>query len=162
MKSLNLNFEYKLYQSIAELGDDDAALLKEAMEVTKIAYAPYSRFNVGAAARMKNGKIVLGTNQENASYPVGICAERSLLSTAASLFPEMPIQAMAISYDSEVVESSSPIAPCGMCRQALLEFEGRTNNPIRIILGGKTGEIIVIEKASLLLPFSFNKKDLGV
>lgn len=161
MKNLSINFNYTVYNSLSELNTGDSSLLKAAMEVTRFAYAPYSHFNVGAAARLSNGEIVKGTNQENASYPVGICAERSLLSTAASLFPGMAIETMAISYDGEHVDSSTPVAPCGMCRQALLEFEGRTNHPIRLIMAGKTGEVIVIEKCSHLLPFSFNKEDLG-
>src|SRR5436190_19277763 len=91
-------FSYLAYDSIDELTDKDSSLLKEAREVTDQAYAPYSKFRVGAAARLANGETVSGTNQENASYPVGICAERVLLSTISSLHPQTPIDSMAISY----------------------------------------------------------------
>ena len=96
--SKQFNFSFELYDSSNELSSDDSFLLSEARSVTQFAYAPYSNFNVGAAARLVNGEVITGTNQENASYPAGICAERVLLSTAASLFPGIAIQSMAISY----------------------------------------------------------------
>ena len=108
-----------------------------------------------------NGEIVAGTNQENASYPVGTCAERVLLGIAATLHPEMEIESIAISYASENIKSDHPISPCGMCRQALLEFETRVKKPIRLILGGQEGKVIIVSKASDLLPFAFTKDELG-
>ena len=154
-------FSYQSYDSIDELNEKDSALLNEAREITKQAYAPYSKFHVGAAARLSNGKILTGTNQENASYPVGICAERVLLSTISSLYPDMPIDCMAISYQSDSLKNDHPISPCGMCRQALLEYETRLNKPIRLIMSGQQGKIFVIKSAGLLLPFAFTKKELG-
>ncbi|RYG40779.1 MAG: cytidine deaminase, partial [Chitinophagaceae bacterium] len=123
MKSQKFEFEYEVLNDADELNAEDAVLLSEARTVTQHAYAPYSRFFVGAAAKLSNGKSITGTNQENASYPVGICAERVLLGTAATMFPGETITTLAISYKSDEVKSDHPISPCGMCRQSLLEYE---------------------------------------
>ena len=160
MKEQKLEFHYEVYDDISELSQEDASLLSKAREVLNQAYAPYSHFNVGAVARMANGDEVKGTNQENASYPVGICAERVLLGTAANMFPEMAISTLAISYGGKNVVSDHPISPCGMCRQALSEFENRVNQPMRVILGGLKGKIYILASASLLLPFAFTKEEL--
>jgi cytidine deaminase len=160
MKEQKFAFSFEVYDSIDELNADDRELLSEAQNVTSKAYAPYSNFHVGAAARLDNGKIVTGTNQENASYPVGICAERVLLSSVSSFYPDEGIFAIAISYYSKIVKSDHPIAPCGMCRQALNEFEGRIDKPIRLILGGIEGKIYVIKSASQLLPLAFDSEEL--
>jgi len=161
MKEVKFEFQYDIYDDIADLQPADAELLKKARTVTRNAYAPYSNFLVGAMAKMANGEFVAGTNQENASYPVGICAERVLLGNAATLFKDVAIEAMAISYDSTDVKSDHPISPCGMCRQALLEYETRTGKPIRLILAGQEGKIQVIKTANFLLPFAFNSSELG-
>jgi cytidine deaminase len=160
MKENKFEFTYQVYNDISELPERDAWLLGEARAVTEQAYAPYSNFHVGAVAILSNGQIVAGTNQENASYPVGICAERVLLGNAATLYPKVSIDTIAISYNSESVKSDHPISPCGMCRQALLEYEGRVKNPIRLILGGMEGKIHVINSANLLLPFAFTSGEL--
>ncbi len=153
-------FSYEVYDSIEELKEEDAWLLREAMEVSQNAYAPYSNFQVGAVAKLGNGEIVAGSNQENASYPVGICAERVLLSSVATLFPNVPINSIAISYRSTEVASDHPITPCGICRQSLQEYELRVKKPIRLILGGMEGKIFVIPEAGMLLPLSFTGEDL--
>jgi len=153
-------FSYEIYDSVKELNETDAWLLNEAKEVTASAYAPYSNFNVGAVAKLANGEIVAGTNQENASYPVGICAERVLLSTAATLYPNIPIDTIAISYNNIKGQSSNPISPCGMCRQSLVEYEHRVKQPIRLILSGLEGKVIIVQKANSLLPLSFGSEDL--
>lgn len=153
-------FSFKVYENINELKEEDASLLKTARETTAHAYAPYSHFHVAAVAKLKNGILVKGTNQENASYPVGICAERVLLSSVASQYPETAIDAIAISYDNRNGESDKPISPCGICRQTLAEFEERQQQPIKLILGGLEGKIYLIEKASYLLPLGFGSKDL--
>ena len=161
MKEQKFEFDYEVFNDISELTERDAWLLTEARNITKEAYAPYSNFYVGAAAILANGEIVVGTNQENASYPVGICAERVLLGSVATLHPNVPIESIAVSYYSDDVKSDHPISPCGMCRQSLLEYETRLNKPIRLILSGQQGKIFVIRSASLLLPFAFTKKELG-
>ena len=160
MKEKKFEFQYQVFDSINELEEQDAWLLNEARGVTDQAYAPYSNFHVGAVAMMANGEIVAGTNQENASYPVGICAERVLLGTVATLHPNVEIQSIAISYSSNSIKSDHPISPCGMCRQSLLEYETRLKKPIRLILGGMEGKVFVIRTASLLLPFAFTSEEL--
>lgn len=162
MKENKFEFLYKVFESINDLNEKDAWLLREARSVTVHAYAPYSNFHVGAVGILVNGEIVAGTNQENASYPVGICAERSLLAAASSGFPGIAIQSIAISYKNVMnpQHSNRPVTPCGMCRQALLEYERRTSHPIRLILAGMEGNVIVIEKSSLLLPLGFNSEEL--
>lgn len=159
MTKKEYNFEFVEYSTIKDLSTDDASLLAEARALTDIAYAPYSKFRVAAVAIMENGQIIKGTNQENASYPVGICAERSLMAAAGSLFPGMPIKTMAISY-SNAGNDEHPISPCGMCRQALQEYEERTQSPIRLILSGQSGTVYTIEKSSFLLPLAFSGKEL--
>ena len=161
MKERKFEFLFEVYDSIDELSAGDQQLLNEARNATAKAYAPYSNFHVGAAAKLENGKIVTGTNQENASYPVGICAERVLLSTISSLYPDVPVETMAVSYQSNKIKSDHPISPCGMCRQALLEFEGRMGKLIRLILAGMKGKIYVIRSASQLLPLAFSSEELG-
>ncbi|MEP6844484.1 MAG: cytidine deaminase [Panacibacter sp.] len=160
MKRQQSSFTFQVYHSADALTDADAALLKMARDATATAYAPYSHFHVGAAAQLNNGSFIKGTNQENASYPVGICAERVLLSAVASLHPGTTVETMAVSYDNRNGESNKPIAPCGMCRQALVEFEHRQQHPIRLILGGMDGNIYIIEQSNALLPLSFSGDDL--
>lgn len=154
------NFSYDVYNSIEELELADATLLKAAREVTANAYAPYSKFHVGAVAKLVNGELVSGTNQENASFPVTICAERVLLSAADSFYHNVAIDTMAISYHNLNAESNRPISPCGMCRQSLVEYEERFKHPIRLILSGQEGKVFIIQKSSMLLPFSFKSTDL--
>lgn len=161
MQHKEYRFTYEEYTSDAELETADQHLLDKAREVTSHAYAPYSHFRVGAAARLNNGQIVTGTNQENASFPVGICAERVLLSAASSLYPDIPIRAIAISYFNEQGPAKQPVSPCGICRQSLQEFETRTGQPIRLILGGQTGPVYVIPQSASLLPIAFVADDLA-
>ncbi len=160
MKESKIEISYKVYEDINELPKEDAWLLNEAREVTKQAYAPYSNFYVGAAAKLVNGEIVVGTNQENASYPVGLCAERTLLASASALYPGIAIETMAVSYQSDNGNSNQPIAPCGMCRQYLQEYELRVGKPIKLILAGFEGKVYVVEKASYLLPLGFTSESM--
>ena len=160
MKEEKFEFQYEVYNDISELDEKDAWLLTEARSVTEQAYAPYSNFHVGAVAMLENGEIVAGTNQENASYPVGICAERVLLGSVATIHPNVPVISIAISYSSDEVKSDHPISPCGMCRQSLLEYETRTKHPIRLILSGQEGKVYIINTAKFLLPFAFTSDEL--
>jgi cytidine deaminase len=160
MNENKFEFHYEVYADTSELKKEDADLLTRARAITKQAYAPYSNFFVGAMAKLNNGETVAGTNQENASYPVGICAERVLLGNAATLYPGISIDTLAISYDSKDVQSDHPISPCGMCRQALLEYETRTEKPIRLILAGQTGKIYIVKTVRFLLPFAFTQDEL--
>jgi len=160
MNIREFKFNFQVYDSIEDLNNEDADLLREARIVTQFAYAPYSNFKVGAFAKLVNGKTVSGTNQENASFPAGICAERTLMSTASSLFPGIGIQTIAISYNNLDGKSDRPISPCGICRQSFVEFQERTDSPIRIILSGLEGKVQVIENAIDLIPLVFNADDM--
>ena len=160
MQEQKFGFSFEVYDSIDELNVDDRQLLIEARNVTDKAYAPYSNFHVGAAAKLSDHKIVTGTNQENASYPVGICAERVLLSAVSSLHPGIAIETIAVSYQSKKIKSDHPISPCGMCRQALLEYEIRIDKPIRLILAGQEGKIYIVNTVKFLLPFAFTPDEL--
>ena len=160
MQKEEYRFGFDVYSSSNELLPEDAKLVEAARKVTEKAYAPYSQFQVGAVAKLSNGETISGTNQENASYPVGICAERVLLSSASMLHTNVPVDTMAIAYHNLNGESDHPVSPCGMCRQYIAEYETRTNQPIRLILTGMEGKVYVIEKASQLLPLSFGSKDL--
>ena len=155
-----LKFTVEVYESSDELNQEDAFLLSEARSVTQFAYAPYSNFQVGAVAKLVNGEVVSGTNQENAAYPAGICAERSLISTAASNHPGVAIQTMAVTYNNLKGDSNTPVSPCGICRQVISEFQNRFKTPIRIILSGMNGKVQVIDNAGYLLPLAFSSEDL--
>lgn len=156
MQKQTVQFSYQVFASLDALSISDQALFAQAQAALTLAHAPYSKFNVGAASMLENGEIIKGSNQENASYPIGICAERVLLSTASTMQPKVPIITMAITYHNERGGNNMPIAPCGMCRQAIAEYESIVNKSMRLILGGATGEIYVIEKAADLLPFGFS------
>jgi cytidine deaminase len=160
MKEKKITLSLKVFTTIDELPKADADLLKKARSFTRESYAPYSHFHVAAAALLQNGKIVYGSNQENASFPVGICAERTLLGNAATRFPGIPINTMAIAYRNMQGKSNIPVSPCGMCRQALSEYQQRVGSPMRLLLSGFEGEVYLIENAGALLPLTFTGKDL--
>jgi cytidine deaminase len=160
MQKNTFTLEYEVFESSEALNNEDRELLASARQSTALAYAPYSQFQVGATAMLLNGKTIHGTNQENASYPVGICAERVLLSSAATMYPNAPIHTMAIAYRNLQGDSNRPISPCGLCRQTMVEFENRTGQPFRVILSGMEGEVYIIPSANGLLPLSFTKSDL--
>lgn len=149
------NFQYEVYASSSELNEDDNSLLKTAYEATSLSYAPYSSFKVGAAAKLENGEIITGGNQENASFPAGLCAEGVVLAASASRFPGVGIVSLAVSYASGNHQGDQPISPCGICRQSLQEFQQRTGTTIRLIMGGREGKVIVVPDASFLMPFAF-------
>lgn len=159
MKDLTIQAVIKVYQ-YNELSEEDRRLIDMAKEATKRSYAPYSKFSVGAAALLANGEIVTGTNQENAAYPSGLCAERTTLFYANSQYPDQAVKTLAIAARTENDFLDSPIPPCGACRQVILETEKRYNQPIRILLYGKEN-IYLIEGIEDLLPLSFSKKDMG-
>lgn len=161
MNTQQFSFSYSVFNSIDELDKDDAQLLRLAMQAKQLAYAPYSNFKVGAAARLRNNKIVTAANQENASFPAGICAERNAIAVASSLYPGEALQTLAITYENSAGNSTHPISPCGICRQSLQEHETLYNTSIRIILGGMQGNIYIIPSANVLLPLAFNNSDLS-
>jgi cytidine deaminase len=156
-----ITFRMEILQNIDELTTEDAFLLKEARVATEMAYAPYSNFRVGAVARLVNGEIVTGSNQENAAFPAGICAERTVLSVASSLYPGVGIDTIAVSYHNMNGASNQPISPCGICRQSLSEFQQRTQAPIRVILSGMEGVVQIIPNVNDLLPLQFSASDMN-
>lgn len=154
MKDLTITATIKVYQP-DELSPADRALMKAAKEATERSYAPYSRFSVGAAAQLADGTIVTGTNQENAAYPSGLCAERTTLFYANSQHPDQPVVTLAIAARTEKDFIDLPIPPCGACRQVILETEKRYKQPIRILLYGKKC-IYEVRSIGDLLPLSFD------
>lgn len=154
MKDLIITAIVKVYQ-YNELNEADRALMKTAIDATERSYAPYSRFSVGAAALLGDGTVVAGTNQENAAYPSGICAERTTLFYANSQYPDQPVITLAIAARTEKDFIDTPIPPCGACRQVILETEKRYGRPIRILLYGKEC-IYEIKSIGDLLPLSFD------
>ena len=158
MKTIKLEIEIQTctYQ---ELNEEDRKLIDAAKEATNRSYAPYSKFSVGAAALLNNGIIVTGTNQENAAYPSGLCAERTTLFYANSQYPDQPVKTLAIAARTQTSYLESPIPPCGSCRQVLMETEQRFNQPMRILLYGKK-EIFIINGTKDILPLSFGSEFL--
>ncbi len=139
---------------------EEKNLLDVAEKATSFAYAPYSQFKVGAALLLDNGEIITGSNQENTSYPNGICAERVAINTAKNKYPDMSVKAIAITATTENFEITSPISPCGMCRQVIAETENRQKNGIKIIMKGEKGPVIVANSIEDLLPLMFHEEKL--
>lgn len=160
MEEGRIEVVFNKYRSVDELSASDQLLIDKAKKLAKSAYAPYSGFRVASVALMSDGSFVQGTNQENASYPIGLCAERVLLAAASSIAPGKAINTIAITYESDDVDTSAPVAPCGICRQSLLEFESRFNNSMRVLLVGEQ-EIFEFQSASKLLPLGFKPHHLG-
>lgn len=151
---------YKKYKDAAELSQDDQKIIHESRRLASLAYAPYSGFKVASVAQTIDGIFIHGTNQENASYPIGLCAERVMLATISSIASDAIIKTICVSYISKKQSTAVPIAPCGICRQSLVEFESRFNEPIRLLLTGQSGEIFEFDSVSDLLPMAFKKKNL--
>lgn len=160
MKNIDITTSFIAYNSIDELPEDVKALMHQAIEIRKNAYAPYSKFRVGAAILLDNKEIVLGSNQENAAYPSGLCAERVAIYHAGAIYPNAKIMKIAISATSDIVPNLSPIPPCGSCRQSISEYEVKQNTPIEIYFMGESGEVYKSDSIANLLPFSFDKKYL--
>ena len=160
MREQDIKFTLRIYKNPAELQPQDAELLNAAKEALKNAYAPYSQFNVAAAVLLENGKILTGTNQENASYPVTICAEGTVLSAVSALYPGVAVKKMAITVKSERHITTKPAGPCGVCRQRISEYENRFNTNIEIIMMAEEGEVYWVKSVQDLLPLSFSKTDL--
>ena len=141
---------------MSELSETDLQLVKKAQEATLRSYAPYSHFHVGACVLLEDGTIVTGTNQENAAYPSGLCAERTALFYAGSSHPDTPVVALAIAAYTDGAFTPKPIAPCGACRQVMLEVENRHQRPIRTLLYGTEGVYIIEGGTRELLPLTFD------
>lgn len=160
MKKQTITTEFTSFDSLVELPEPDRQLLSLAKNALENAYSPYSNFKVGAAVLLENGEMVGGSNYENASYPLCICAEQTVLTTAANLHPGIPPVALAVCVRNpkQVIEIPGP--PCGACRQVICETELRYKQPIRVILQGETGPVFVFESGLSLLPLAFDKSFL--
>jgi cytidine deaminase len=160
MKEININTTISVFNGINELPGEIQTLMNQAIETRKNAYAPYSKFRVGAAILLDNGKIVLGSNQENAAYPSGLCAERVAIFQAGAIYPNAKIVKLAITAASDSNPTLSPIPPCGACRQSIAEYEFKQETPIEIYFMGESGEVYKSNSINNLLPLSFDKTSL--
>ncbi|MFD1294541.1 cytidine deaminase [Lutibacter holmesii] len=160
MKKIAIKTEITIFESINELPKQVKLLMEKAIEAKATAYAPYSKFKVGAALLLENGSIVTGNNQENAAYPSGMCAERVAIWKAASNFPNEKIISLAISGSSSSQITSEPVAPCGACRQTLFEYEIKQKDAIESYFMGEIGKVIKTNSILDLLPIAFDKSFL--
>ena len=157
MKKIELNTKFLVFDDVEELSKTDYSLYLEAKKARDNAYAPYSKFHVGAALLLDNGKIVLGNNQENAAYPSGMCAERVAIWNASSHYPKIAIKKIFITAKSNNTVVKKPVSPCGACRQTIAEYEANQNTAIEIFFMGEEGIIIKSDSLNDLLPLSFDK-----
>ncbi|AUC85219.1 cytidine deaminase [Polaribacter sp. ALD11] len=160
MKEIKISTTATVYNDVSELSREDRNLMEKAVEARKKAYAPYSKFNVGAALLLENGEVVLGNNQENAAYPSGLCAERVAIYYAGATYPGVKIMKLAISASSTITKVDKPVGPCGACRQSLSEYEIKQKQPFPVIFMGEVGEIVKTASLLSLLPFSFDSSYL--
>lgn len=160
MKKISVHIELIVYENLNQLDLETKSLMEKAIAARKNAYAPYSKFNVGAAILLENGEVVIGSNQENAAYPSGLCAERVAIFQAGARYPNINITKIAITATSNHNPVLSPIPPCGACRQSISEYEIKQDKPIEIYFMGESGEIHLSESLKNLLPFGFESKYL--
>ena len=160
MKKIKIETTFDVYDSVEDLAIPVQKLLKKATEAREKAYAPYSQFLVGAALELENGKIISGNNQENASYPSGLCAERTAIYYAGAEFPNQKILRMAIVAGSTKNPTIKPIPPCGACRQALSEYEVKQNTAMELYFMGTSGQIAFSKSVENILPWVFDKSVL--
>ena len=160
MKSGKIQIEYTDYDSEDELNIEDRNLLAKARKSLKGSYAPYSAFHVGAAVLLANNEIVLGSNQENAAYPSGLCAERVALFYANSSYPDIAVKTIAIVAESSNFDYVDIVTPCGSCRQVIAETEKRQQAPVRIIMGSANGKVRIVNSIEALLPMMYYEDKL--
>jgi cytidine deaminase len=156
MEIRHIGFELRIHETAASLSATDSELLKSATKALLGAYAPYSQFKVGAALQLSSGECIIGSNQENACYPSGLCAERVAVFQAGARYPNSVIQTLAIVARDAQNKLSIPAAPCGNCRQAIYEYEHKQGQPIRVLLQGGEGIIYECPSIAALLPLGFD------
>ena len=147
---------YQVYDNLEEMEAEDIQLMHKAQDIRENAYAPYSQFMVGAAILLENGEVVTGSNQENAAYPSGLCAERNAIYQAGALYPNQKILAIAITVKSQRKKVIIPAAPCGACRQAIAEYEFKQQTPIKIMFMAEIGKVVKVKSLVDILPLAFN------
>jgi cytidine deaminase len=160
MNEITITTTLQVYDDLSELAQEIQSLMNSAIEVRNNAYAPYSKFNVGAAVLLDNGEVVVGSNQENASYPSGLCAERTAIYYAGANYPNAKMLKMAITASSQNQITNKPIPPCGACRQAIAEYEIKQEQPIEIYFMGAEGKVIKSKSLVNLLPLLFDNSVL--
>jgi len=160
MEEITIQTKLFLFQSIEKLPAGIQSLMKKAIEVRLTAYAPYSNFQVGTAVLLKSGRVVLRSNQENAAFPSGLCAERTAVFSAGANFPNDEMVCICISGSSTIKDTLEPVPPCGACRQSLLEYENKQKTIIPIYFMGKSGKVIHSPSVKNLLPFIFKEDSL--
>ncbi|WP_044403228.1 cytidine deaminase [Lacinutrix sp. Hel_I_90] len=160
MKEVKIESTLFVFESLKETPEAIQKLMHKAIEARDNAYAPYSRFHVGTALLLDNGEIISGSNQENASYPSGLCAERTAIFYAGAKYPKAKVLKMAISAASQNQKTDKPIPPCGACRQSIAEYEIKQEKPIEIYFMGETGSVMKSSSLANLLPFSFDASNL--
>ncbi|WP_121966038.1 cytidine deaminase [Myroides sp. N17-2] len=160
MKKIEIVTTFLEYDSLAELTVADQELMNRAIEVRKNAYAPYSKFRVGAAILLEDGTVVVGSNQENAAFPSGLCAERTAIFYVGANYPGKRIVKMAITASSDLKITNSPIPPCGACRQSILEYEVKQDTPIEMYFMGAEGKVCYSPSLVNILPFHFDKDSM--
>ncbi len=153
----HFTFSYRSIPSLNDLSRQDQALASAAQLALARAYAPYSKFHVGASILLKSGLIIEGNNQENIAYPSGLCAERVALFYAGANHPNDPILKICIAAEGDLMPEGGILSPCGSCRQVMLESESRQQEPIEVLLIQRTGEILILDSVQNLLPFGFSK-----
>ena len=149
--------QYNIASSEMQLNAADQQLVTAAKAARSRAYAPYSRFQVGASVRLENGQIVEGNNQENIAYPSGLCAERVALFYAGANYPNLAIESICIVVQGDLIAPENAVSPCGSCRQVMLESEARQTSSIRVLLVQNDGQIFILNACKDLLPFGFMK-----
>lgn len=160
MKKHTIEINLEVYDSVSELPQEIQNLMNKAQQAREDAYAPYSRFKVGAALELDSGEIIIGSNQENAAFPSGLCAERVAIYQAGAAYPSGSIKTMAITARSLQHKVTNPIPPCGACRQAIAEYEIKQETPIAIYFMGETGKVAKANSIADLLPLLFDKSYL--
>lgn len=150
-----LQIEYTLLSHYNELSAEDQELVREAYASADKAYAPYSKFHVGAALRLTTGEVMVGNNQENIAYPSGLCAERVALFHVGATHPEGIVATLVVVAKGDLIKPEECVSPCGACRQVIAESEHRQESPIRLILVAQNGRTFVFDKATDLLVFPF-------
>lgn len=160
MKEVKLETVLNVYDGLSELPHDIQQLMGVAIKARENAYAPYSKFKVGAAILLDNNEIVIGSNQENASYPSGLCAERTAIYYAGAKYPNAKILKMALTASSQNQVTDAPIPPCGACRQSISEYEIKQEQPIEIYFMGAIGKVVKSNSLANLLPLGFDRSFL--
>ena len=160
MKEIKKEITIKVFDDTDSFSSLEKELINRAVKAQESAYAKYSNFRIGSAVLLANGKIISGSNQENAVFPLGLCAERVALFSAGSTYPDVPVVALALSAEKKLREDEVPVFPCGSCRNVLIEQENKFGNKIKLFITGSNGKIYVVDTVEDILPFAFSPRTL--